>query len=73
MDTVKAQAGAESLILMNSLGELERTWRAAERNLREKVERLMERKNQEELGETEITDIFTMQNFIMRFFDVHCW
>lgn len=73
MDTVKAQAGAESLILMNSLGELERTWRAAERNLREKVERLMERKNQEELGETEITDIFTMQNLIMRFFDVHCW
>lgn len=73
MDTVKARAGAESLILMNSLGELERTWRAAERNLREKVERLMERKNQEELGETEITDIFTMQNFIMRFFDVHCW
>lgn len=55
MDTVKA--GAENFILMNSLGELERTGEQQrgtfrEHALRERVERLMERKKQEELGET---------------------
>lgn len=55
MDTVKA--GAENFILMNSLGELERTGEQKrgtfrEHALREKVERLMVRKKQEELGET---------------------
>lgn len=31
----------------------------------------MEGKKQEELGETEVTDIFKKQNFIIRFFDIH--